>query len=67
MVCVLCGGVAAWHRYGLCIVCGCWLRLIGNVRVLFGGVATFHNYSECTVCWCGSVLHVWCVYFVVVW
>jgi len=34
MVCVLCGGVAACHKY---------------VSLLCGGVAEYHRYGVCTV------------------
>ena len=38
MVCVLCGDVAACHRYGVfCVMV--WQRVIGTVFVLCGGVA----------------------------
>ena len=69
MVCVMCGGVAACHRYGLCTVwwCGCVLcvwcvycveecqRVLGTFFVLCGGVAESCRYVSCTVWWCGSV------------
>jgi len=57
MVRVLCGGVAACHKYGAFTVwlCGSvsyvwrvycvvlWMRVIGMVRVLCGGVAACHR------------------------
>jgi len=69
MVCVLCGGVAACHRYGVFTVWWCgsvsyvwcvycvvvWQCVIGMVCVLCGGVAACHRYGVCTVWWCGSV------------
>ena len=60
---VLCGGVAACHRYGAFIVCWCcsvssvwcvycvvvWQRVISMLPVLYGGVAAFHTFGGCTV------------------
>jgi len=44
MVCVLCGGVAACHRYVWCVWCAVvWLCVIGTVCVLCGGVAACHR------------------------
>ena len=69
IVCALCGGVAACHRYGLCTVrwygsishvwcvsCAVvWQRVIGMVCGPCGGVAACHRYGVCTVRWCGSM------------
>jgi len=69
MVCVLCGGVAACHIYGVFTVWWCgsmsyvwyvycevmWQHVVGLVCVLCGGVAECHSYGECTVWWCGSM------------
>ena len=69
MVCVLCGGVAACHRYGVCTVWWCgsvlevwcvyrvvvWQHVIDMVRVLCSGVAACHRYGVCTVWWCGTM------------
>ena len=69
MVCLLCGGVAACYRYGLCRVwwfgsvlyTRCvyfvvvWQRVIGMVCVLCGVVAACYRYIVCNVLWCGSV------------
>jgi hypothetical protein len=55
MVCVLCGGVAACHRYGVCTVRWCGSRVIGMVYVLCSGVAACHRYDVCIVQWCGSM------------
>ena len=52
---MLCGGVAACHRYGVCTVWWVWQRVIGLVCVLCGGVAACHRYGVCTVRWCGSM------------
>jgi hypothetical protein len=54
---MLCGGVAACHRYGMCVL----LAMLS--AVLCGGVAACHRYGVCTVgcveCgvmrWCGSM------------
>jgi len=69
MVCVLCGGVAACHRYGVCTVRWCgsmsqewcvycvvvWQHVIGMVCVLCDGVGACHRYGVCTVRLCGSM------------
>jgi len=56
MVCVVCGSVAACHRYVWCVYCAVvWQHVIGMVCVLCGGVAACHRYGVCTVWWCGSM------------
>jgi len=63
VVCVLCGGVAACYKYGVCTVWWCgsvsyvlyaycvvvWQRVIGMVCVMCIGVAACHRYGVCTV------------------
>ena len=44
MVCVLCDGVAACCRYGVCTVRWC------------GSILKVYRYGMCTVRWCGSML-----------
>jgi len=69
MVCVLCGDVAACHRYGVCTVrwrgsmsyvcfvycVVVWQHIIGMVCVLFCDMAACHMCGMCTVWWCGSM------------
>ena len=69
MVCVLCGGVAACHRYSVytvwwcdsmsqvrCVYCAVvWQHVVGMVGVLCDGVAACHRYVMCTVRWCGGI------------
>ena len=52
---VLCGGVAACHRYDMCIVV-VWQRFICMVFLLCVGLAACYGYVVCIVWWCGSVL-----------
>ena len=69
MLRVMCGGVAACHKYGLwtlwccgsvsfvwCVYCVIICpRVICMFCFMCGGVAACHMYDVCTVCWFGSV------------
>jgi len=66
MVCVLRVGVSSFYSYGFCSAC-CCVSLIMYGVCTSGGLAAFYVHCVCTVWLCGSVLYVWCVYFIVVW
>jgi len=69
LVCELCVGVAACHKYGFCTVWRCvsllfdwfvycvlvWQHFAFMICVLYGSVAACHKYSVSTALWCGRM------------